>query len=252
MLRRLRKQLTIVGILVAFVVSIIGLVILAVYKPPPPPPPPPPSYGLLRVLSTGFVQTIPDRVDLYAFVRNPNANAGVRRVPYTFIVRAGDRIVARVPGETFFLPGQEKPVVAIFVSVQEPVTGVAIEFGSPEWVAVGPDFRAPSLIKVGQQELTRGGPNATYVVKGILANESSLDYLIVEVTAVGLNDAEQIIGVSKTFAGSLLARERREFTVSWPLPAGEVVRKVRVFPEVNSFSPRAVQPPKVAPGVSVP
>lgn len=252
MLRRLRKQLTVLAVIGSFFVAMFGLIVLIVYEPPPPPPPPPPTYQPLAVLSTGFFRAGPESADLYAIVRNPNANAGVRRVEYTFEARAGGAVIASQPGETFFMPGQEKPIVVIHAPVGGEMTDVALRFSSPEWVAVGPDFRVPSLIRVGERRLIREGPPALFEVKGVLANESGLDYLLVDVTAVGLGASGKILGVGRTFVGSLLSRERREYTVSWPLPAGAIISEVRVYPEVNVFSPKAVEPPRRAPGVEVP
>ncbi len=243
MRRRLRKQFAILAILAAFCGGIVALIVAIVYEPPPPPPPPPIAYADLVVSSTALFRSGSDRADLLAIVKNPNANAGVRKVPYTFEVRALDRVVGVVQGETFFLQGQEKPLAVINASVPTEGTDVSIRFGDPEWVPVGGEFRPPSLIVVSRLGGIRsGGEYATYAVKGVLANESELDFLTVEITALGLDDRGEVLGVGRTFIGSLVALERREFTVSWPLPPGRSIARTRGYPEVNIFSLSAIQP----------
>lgn len=242
MRRRLRKQVTVLAILAAFFGALGALIGVLVYEPPPPPPPPPPQFEALIVRATRLFRSASERADLFALVRNPNAEAGIREVPYAFTVRAGDRMVSEVPGTTYLLPGQEKPVVALNVPVPAEADQVELHFGKPVWVAVAPSFRGPSLVPVSRVHRVLDGVSPRYEVKGVLANESDLDYLTVDVTALGLDADGTFLGVGKTLLGSLLSRERREYTVSWPLPLGAVVSEVRVYPEVNVFSPSAVQP----------
>lgn len=242
MRRRLRKQLAVLAVLAAFFGGIGVLIFVAIYEPTPPPPPPPPTFAPLVVKSTAVFRASPDRVDLLAIVQNPNGNAGVRWVDYTLAVRAAGVIVATIPGRTFFLPGQEKPIVVLNAPASADADTVAIRFGDPDWVPVVPPFARPSFLTVSRTAKVRNGAAPVYEVKGVLANESDLDYLMVDVTGYGVDSGGSILGAGKTFVGSLLSRERREYTISWPLPEGRSVSEVRVFPEVNVFSPLAVQP----------
>lgn len=228
--------------LAATVGGIGALVVAVVYQPPTPPPPPPQTFVPLVVKSTAVFHASPDRVDLLAIVQNPNGNAGVRWVDYTLEVRAAGVTAATVPGQTFFLPGQEKSIVVLHVPAHRDANTVTIRFGNPEWVPVAPTFVRPSFLTVSRTARVRNGAVPEYEVKGILANESDLDYLMVDVTGYGVDADGSILGVGKTFVGSLQSRERREYTISWPLPEGRSVSEVHVFPEVNVFSPLAVQP----------
>lgn len=248
MRRRLRKQLAILAVIVAFFGGIFVVVFAVVYEPPAPPPPPPPTYADLTVVSTALFRSAPDRADILAVVKNPNANAGVRDVRYTLEVRSSGAVVTEVSGNAFFLPGQEKPIVSIEASVPIQGTEVSIRFGVPAWMPVTSDFRPPSLIVVSRQGKFRDGGSPVYEVKGVLANESGLDFLAVEMTSLGVDADGEVIGVGRTFIGSLRALERREFTVSWPLSAGRSVSRTREYPEVNVFSPAAVQPRVGLPG----
>lgn len=250
MRRRLRKQLAVIAVLAAVFGGLGTLIAVIVIEPPPPPPPSPPSYEALAVRTAGLLRhSSGDRADLYAVVRNPNANAGVRTVDFTFEVRAGERVLTRVPGRTYFMPGQEKPIVALNETIPSGETQVRLTFGTPDWVAVERNFRPPSFVPVSRTATVRGEQSPFYEVKAVLANESQLDYLTVEVTALGLDERGGIIGAGRTFVGSLRSGERREFTVSWPLLPGNVVAEVRIVPEVNVFSSAAVQPRSGVPGL---
>ncbi|MDP3685354.1 MAG: hypothetical protein Q8R32_00815 [bacterium] len=248
--RRLRKQLAVVAVVGSVLAGIIALLVVIVYEPPPPPPPPPPSYQDLVVRSTGILrQDSGDRADLYAIVRNPNANAGVRAVEYTFEVGAAGQPVVKIPGRTYFMPGQEKPIVALHETVPPEATAVTIRFGSSDWISVEPGFRPPSFVPVSRTTALKQGTPPLYEVKAVLANESTLDYLTVEVATLGLDASGGIVGVGRTFVGSLRSGERREFTVSWPLSPGREVAEVRIVPEVNVFSKAAVLPRPGVPGL---
>lgn len=248
MRRRLRKQLTIVVVFFGLLGALGALTGVLVYEPPPPPPPPPPSFASLVVHRAGLLrQDVPDRADLYAIVRNPNAHAGLRSLGYTFEVKAGTQTVARIPGQTYVLPGQEKLLVMLHRAVPAEGTDVTIQFQTSDWVPVDAGFRAPSFVPVSRTATVRAGTPPSYVVKSVLANESSLDYLRVEVTVLGLDADGSVSGLGQTSIGSLRSGERREFTVSWPLPPGRNVTEVRIVPEVNVFSGAAIQP---RPGIS--
>lgn len=220
--------------------GLVALVAAFWYEPPPSPPPPPPTFADLVVGDTALFRSGPVRADLLAMARNPNADAGVRAVGYTFEVSGGGSVRQHLSGETFFLPGQEKPIVAIAADVPADADAVSLRFGPPVWEPVGPEFRAPPLVVVARRGNVRNGSRATYEEKGDLTNESGRDFLKVDVTSLGLDAAGNILGVGKTFLGSLRARERREFTVSWPLAPGAVVARTREFVEVNVFDPAAL------------
>lgn len=246
--RRLRKQFAIVAVLFGLLGVLGAFIGVLVYEPPPPPPPPSPSFAALVVNRAGLLrQDAPDRADLYAVVRNPNANAGLRSIGYTFDVKAGGRSIAQIPGRTYVLPGQEKLLVILNQAVPAEGREVTIQFQTPDWVPVDTGFRAPSFVPVSRTATVREGTPPSYVVKSVLANESSLDYLRVEVTVLGLDADGSVSGFGQTSIGSLRSGERREFTVSWPLPPGRNVTEVRIVPEVNVFSGAAIQP---RPGIS--
>lgn len=242
MRRRLKKQLTIVSVVAAAVTAFGTGVFLVVFEPPPLPPPPPPTFEPLVVRSVRVFRSNANRLDLVAIVKNPNAHAGVRSADYTFEVRGERRVLGTVPGKTFFLPGQEKPLLVLNLSFPYAATDATLSLGNPEWVVVDPSFRGPSLVPVSRTSTVREGRPAIYQVKGVLANEGELDYLRVEVSALGFDVQGENIGGGRTFVGSLLAGERREFTLSWPLPEGKSVSVVQIYPEVNVFSRSAVQP----------
>lgn len=242
MRKRLTKQLIVVGILASVFLGMGSLVWVATRPPPPTPTPSAPSYAPLEVRGVRILSAGDGYADLYALVRNPNASAGIRSVDFSFTLRGGGAALDTITGNTFFLPGQEKPLVLAHQVVPTGVTAADLTFGTPEWVPVSAGFREPSLVPVSREVHIREGVPATYELKGLLANQSSLDYLRVDVTGVGYDERGEVVGVGKTFLGSLLSGERREFLMLWPLPAGSVVREARIFAEVNVFSASAIQP----------
>jgi hypothetical protein len=195
----------------------------------------------LHVVSATVIPTARGRADIVGLVKNPNADAGAEQVRYQFTLRVGGSLVRSIDGDTYILPGRQKYVVAFNEEVPPGVASVDLRVEQPVWTFVGSEFKPPSLVLVNRTTRIISGTPEIFEVKGLLANEGDVDYLRVEVTTVGLDARGNILGMSHTFVGSLLALERREFTAQWPLPRGTEVATIVVLPDVNVFRPDAIQ-----------
>ena len=243
-LHRTQKQIVIAIIFFGFWGGVAGLVAWATRTPPPLPTPTPRAVFPVEVVSAAVIPTADGRADLVGLLKNPNADAGARRVRYQFTLRIGGQTGRTIGGETYMLPGRQKYIVAFNEEVPPGVAVVDLRVEQPVWAFVGSDFASPSLILVNRTTRivpgTAGTPE-TFEVKGLLANESDVDYFRVEVTTVGLDARGQILGIGESFVGSLRSLERREFTAQWPLPPGAEVAEIIVLPDVNVFRPDAVE-----------
>jgi hypothetical protein len=238
---RTAKQIVIASIFFGFWVVLGGLVFWANYTPPAAPPPTPRSVNALQVIATKIISTYPGKGDLVGIIRNPNSDAGATRFQYKFTITAVGQSPKIVTGESFILPGDQKYLTAFNNDIPDNAT-TALEVSNPEWLFVDSSFVSPEIVLINKPtNIIPGSTIDTFQLKGLLANQSGVDYSRVEVTVLGLNDKGEIIGAGKTFMGSFLSAERREFTVQWPLQKGENVTDLKVMPEVNVFLSDAIQ-----------
>lgn len=218
-----------------------SLVVWATRESPPAPTPTPRAAKPLEVASTAVLPTADGHADIIGLVKNPNGDAGASRVRYQFTIRVEGSAVRTIDGETYILPGRQKYVAAFNEEVPPGPASAELTVEQPAWTFVGSDFRNPALVLVNRSQRVLPGNPDIFEMKGLLANEGDVDYLRVEVTAVGLDARGEIVGIGYTFLGSLLALERREFTAQWPLPKGTEVTQILVLPDVNIFRADAVQ-----------
>ncbi|MDO8512743.1 MAG: hypothetical protein Q7S57_05710 [bacterium] len=235
------KQIVIACIFFGFWISLGGLIYWATYTPPDALPPPPKTALPLQVIATKIIATTPGKGDLVGTLRNPNPNAGAVRFKYKFTISATNQNPQVVTGESFVLPSDQKYLTAFNNDIPTGATA-SLEISSTEWAFVDSGFAPPEIVLINKPTNIISGPTIdTFQLKGLLANQSNVDYTRVEVTVVGLDAQGEMIGVSKTFMGSFLSAERREFTAQWPLNKGEIVSDFKVVPEVNVFLPDAIQ-----------
>jgi len=238
---RTYKQIVIGTIFCGFWLGLGGLIFWANYTPSSARPPAAKTAQALQVVSTKTIRTSGSKADLVGIIKNPNPNAGSVRFTYKFLMKRGGQITQTIGGESFILPSAQKYLISFGQDVSED-TEISLEIGSTQWNFVDSTFSPPDLVLINKITNIIPGVDAdTYQLKGLVANQSSVDYTKVVVTAIGLNDKGEIVGIGNTFMGSLVSLERREFTAQWPLQKGVQISDVKVFPEVNVFSPGAVQ-----------
>jgi hypothetical protein len=238
---RTYKQIVIGTVFCGFWLGLGGLIFWATYTPPPPPLPPDKVAQALQVVSVKTIRTFGSKADLVGIIKNPNPNAGSVRFVYKFLVTRGGQTTQTIDGESFILPSAQKYLISFGQDIPNDAT-VSLEIGSTQWNFVDSNFSPPDLVLINKIANTIPGTSTdTYQIKGLVANQSSVDYTKVFVTVVGFNDKGEIIGIGNTFMGSLVSLERREFTAQWPLQKGAQVSDVKIFPEVNVFLPGAVQ-----------
>lgn len=240
------RHRTVKQIIIALIVgSVIGgiatLVVIITRKPPPAPTATPPSVRALEAGSTTIIRHSRGKGDVVGVLKNPNGNAGAVKVKYELVLREKETVLRAIRGETYVLPGRQKYVTALNEDIPTESVSAVLRVEQPEWTFVGDDFVAPSIVLIDRKTQVISGIPATYEVKGLLKNQADVDFLKVEVTVLGLNARDEIVGISNTFAGSLRALESREFTAQWPLPSGEAVQSLQVLPDVNVFSADAVE-----------
>lgn len=238
---RTYKQIVIGTVFCGFWLGLGGLIYWANYTPPVADPSAAKKAQALQVVSTKVIHTSNNKADLVGVIKNPNANAGSVLFKYKFLVKRSGQTTQTINGESFILPSAQKYLISFGQDFPDDAE-LSLEIGSTQWNFVDSTFSPPDLVLINKISNVLPGTSVdTYQLKGLIANQSSVDYTKVVVSAIGLNDKGEIAGISNTFMGSLVSLERREFTAQWPLQKGAQIADVKVFPEVNVFSPGAVQ-----------
>lgn len=252
--RRLRKQIAYAALFWGVVILLIAGPIVLFNGAPrgsrEPSPLPTVAALPINVQSVEVIQHA-RAVDVIARLNNPNAQAGILHYPVTFILFDGANAeITRVPVTSHLLPGSLQYIAALNIPVTTPVAKVTlITPDAPVYTDLSTNITLPSFSTslLDRITLQRGGESLAQQ-KGVVTNNSTLDWQYVEVTAVALDAADKAVGVGKTFVGRLTSGEQREFTIEWPTPAVETSRVVtlattNIFKEDNII--RAVGDPSL-------
>ncbi len=186
------------------------------------------------------------RYDLASTVQNSNADW---YATFSYAFRFGGEAVAS--GESFVLPGTEKPLVALAVASEVSLSGTELELGEVRWRRVdrhqtGPyeswaqarlnleitDVQYATDVKLDNQTIGR----VTFTVK----NKTAFSYYD-PTFLILLKRGESVVGVSATTLNALDSGETREVVVNWfgALPAAS---RVEVLPDINIFDLAVYKP----------
>lgn len=246
-LQRITKRAFYAAIPVAVLITIIMGIRLTSTLTQEPVPTPVPTI-LMAPIEVQEVSVIPHpvspasaarSVDIVARLYNPNVRAGVESYPLTFtLLDAQGNEIAKRNIDTYLLPGSVQYVSVLNLSFEAARQVGRVEVETPAEVAF---TRIPSTVELPRFSLflqnrteRTAGPIATVVQTGIVRNTGTFDWQRVEVRAVALNEAGNVIGVGQTFVGRLLVGEQREFTLEWP-KSSEPISQVIAVPSTNLF-----------------
>lgn len=229
MLTRHKKQI-IYGLGFLIVLGLIMWWLFVLVGPPTPPAGPSPTpttqaqpiqvEDVSTIQHTAAPPAFGHSVDIVVRLRNPNLRAGVAKYPITLniIGTRGQILQTEEITDTYLLPSAVTYAVKLGVPVAEPVASIQVELPqNPVFTAVPASVSLPSLSpSIRDRTVKNIGNTAIEEVKGIVTNNSSLDWQFVEVTGVAASESGEVVGVGKTFVGELRVGEQREFTLQWP------------------------------------
>lgn len=177
-------------------------------------------------------------VDVAVRLKNPNPRLGVAQYPVTIVLKDQQGFsVGSGTETTYLLPGVVQYVAAVSVPTSAAFSQVAVEVPpSPQFIAVPDSWTLPSFNSFfKEQSIKTTGTQRVEDYVGVVSNASSLDWVTVNVVGIAFDAQGQVVGIGKTFVGSLKAGEQREFRLQWPAPVAATVR-VSVLPSTNIFS----------------
>ncbi len=159
-------------------------------------------------------------VTLLGQIKNPNADYGVSKLPYTFtLYDKNGAVVGTVQGAESVFPGTTKYVFGIYDGSAYDVGRTAradLAFSNPQWVAAG-QFIAPNIA-------VTAGPATTVSQHGIevtgsVRNTSPLTSGTIKVIALLGNKYGDPIAAGQTLLGGLRSLDRASFSIFFPADA---------------------------------
>lgn len=163
-----------------------------------------------------------------AYLRNPNANAGAKSVPYSFSLFDDQNIlIAQTNGTIDLPPVQIIPIVDTNINVgTRVVSHVEFAFGEkPVWHTI-PASALPSL------RASAPVPNDNYSrVSTTIFNDSVTEVRNTTVAVIVFSADGTALAASKSFVNRIPGKSSQSVVFTWPIGAPTAVRaEVRILP----------------------
>lgn len=167
-----------------------------------------------------------------AYVKNPNINAGILKIPYTFKLFDNKNIlIAQRRGSTFISPNTVTPVFEGTIITGERIpTKTFFEFNQTfNWTQV--KYRGNDL-SVSRIKLL--GTDSSPRVNAVISNNTLLDMFDIEVIALLFDKADNIITVSSTYIETFPNKSSRDIVFTWSDAFDSPIARIEIIPKIPS------------------
>lgn len=254
---RIRKQITIVAIVVLFFV-IAGAWLYFVLKPEPTcldgiknqdeeeidcggkvcPSCEIKTINQPEVFWVKAISSGGDFYDLVAKIRNPNPNFGAAEMKYYFEIKDKDgQIIGRKEGTTFILPGSAKYIIETNFESKEKIEMADLKIETietDEWIKLK-DYQSPEFFVKDKKFTVASQPSYVAEASGTIQNNTFFDFDKIYISVVVFNKYEEAIGVSESEARTMISGEGRYFSTKWFNPFEGEVNSIDIQAETNLF-----------------
>ena len=184
-----------------------------------------------------WARTIKVKPGIYntlAYIENPNIDAGVDSISYTFKVKDKDGVlIYEKKGKTFIPPNKFFAVFEDRIPVGEKIpTKVIFEFTS------GALWKNQENKEAGITVLKKTISREDYSprVDATLANKTLEPISNIETVAIVYDEYDNAVGFSRTFIDRLGKGESQDIAFTWPEPFTSGVVKIEIIPRVMNRS----------------
>jgi len=169
--------------------------------------------------------------DAVVFIENPNVEAGIRKIAYSFKLYDTDNIlIAEREGKTFVNPNDQFAILEGHVETGKRILArTFFEFQEvPQWIRV--DNEKPDLlVKNKKIEALKAQPK----LKATLVNRSFLDLENVVLTVLLFDEEDNVFAVSKTEVDVLAQNSSQDIVFLFPQALAHTPLRINVIPRVN-------------------
>jgi len=192
----------------------------------------------LIISTTRAIKTTEGKTDIGVLLSNVNTEWGVRKLVYQFVLPGGQVTSEQ---ETFFLPNEEKYLLAL--GVNSIGTTASLQIIDRNWERVRPEDNIYSMVNISNETFTPAsriegqdlGGQASWTVD----NNSSFSFYDPGFIVV-LYSGSREVAFNYMRLSSLDSLTSRELSVSWghSLPN---VTAIKVMPDINLFDPSIIK-----------
>lgn len=183
----------------------------------------------LKTLWSRSFRVSEGRYNSVAYIENPNFDAGVHRIAYSFKL-FDDRniLVAERVGETFISTNAITPIFEAAIDTGNRVPArTFFEFReAPVWERAEniPGLETESVRMTNEERQPR--------IDALIVNDSVNEIFNIEVVATAFDSEGNAIGVSQTTIERLDPRSSQAVVFTWPRPFGRSVSRIDVVPRI--------------------
>lgn len=226
---------TIIAVIFLLIFVGIGAGLYLVLKPEKinPPSAVGPSHGI-ETISSDYVISGINRIDLLAKIKNPNNDYGANVLGYHFdILNSKQEIVFSKSGQSYILAGQSKYLVEVGLDVKSnDIAEINLVLDNIVWEKTT-DSKNPRLIIKDKTLGNSSSQGVTVVANGFLANDSNYDFNTVDIVAILYDNNDNIVGLGKTKLRTILSGEKRYFEINWDKLFSTRVRRLELEANTN-------------------
>lgn len=167
-------------------------------------------------------------ISVVAEVQNRNTDFGASSFEYVFkVYDLGGAELASFPGRSFIYSGEIKRLVLLNETLPagSSPSYARLVMQNPLWLPTA-RFPRPELVV---QTVSTAETNGNLITQGTLANQDSVDFSTVYITAIYYDPSGAILGVSGTERNNVVAGESREFTLFHPIIPNAAPDRTQVF-----------------------
>ncbi len=189
----------------------------------------------LEIIDKSIVYGGKDKYDAVVTIKNPNTLYGASTIRYTISLLSADgKIIMKKNGEGFILPTQERFFIETNIESDVVPKDLNISIDYVKWEKFV-DYKDPDfLVQNVQFGKVKSGINYAKVF-ALIRNNSDFDFREVRVYAVIKDKNDKPIAVSATTIGNFLARDERDFTLTWPYRFPGIMNDVEIGVYANVF-----------------
>lgn len=167
-----------------------------------------------------------------AYIENPNLNAQVSEISYTFkLFDSNNILVAERKGKTFISPNGITPIFEGNISAGNRLPSKTFfEFNEiPQWFQTVGD--KPS-VSVGGIVLSK--EDSSPRIDAVISNNSIESISDIEVVVVLFDVNDNAIAVSSTFVDNLSDRSSQDIVFTWPNKFDAPVSRIEIIPRISA------------------
>lgn len=185
-----------------------------------------------NIIWARIIEVKPKSYNALAYVENPNIDAGVDSISYSFKIKDNNGVlIYERKGDTFIPPDKFFAIFENEILINEKIPSkVIFEFTS------NASWKNKENKEVGLTVLNKSisHEESSPRIDAIIGNKTLKPISLIEVVAIAYDENGNALGFSRTFIDKLDKTENQNVTFTWPQSFKSKVEKIEIIPRVYS------------------